>query len=57
MANTFKSYTKASVSTSTVDIYTVPSATTTIVIGVALANRLGTGTVYADIIVDKADWK
>jgi len=54
MANTFKSYTKASVSTSTVDIYTVPSATTTIVIGVALANRLGTGTVYADIIVDKA---
>ena len=55
MANTFKSYTRSSVSNSLTDLYTVPSGTTTIVIGVALANRIGAGTVvYADILIDKS---
>ena len=55
MANTFKSYTTASIGQSTSTIYTVPSGTTTIVIGIALANKLNTGsTVTADVFVDKA---
>lgn len=55
MANTFKSYTKASVTNSLTDIYTTPGATTTIVIGIALANILDNGTtVYADVKIDKA---
>lgn len=55
MANAFKSYTKASVSTSTVDVYTVAGGTTATVIGIVLTNRLGTGVTYADVLVDKAD--
>ena len=42
MANTFKTVTKASVSTdsaNTTTIYTVPSATTSIVLGMMLANK------------------
>ena len=38
MANTFKLKTKANVGTATSDVYVVPSATTTVVIGVTLAN-------------------
>ena len=41
MANTFKLKTKANVGTSTSDVYVVPSATTTVVIGVTLANTTG----------------
>jgi hypothetical protein len=54
MANTFKSYTKASVGAVLTDVYTVPGATTATVIGFALANRTGSGTVYADVIVNKS---
>jgi len=39
MANTFKNYTSASVGTSPVTVYTVPSATTAVVIGCNVANR------------------
>lgn len=38
MANTFKNYTSASVGTSPVTTYTVPSATTSVMIGCNLAN-------------------
>ena len=41
MANTFKLKTKANVGVSTSNVYTVPSATTTVVIGVTLANTTG----------------
>lgn len=43
MANNFKLKTKASVGVTTVGIYTVPSATTTTVIGITLANVSGSG--------------
>ena len=40
MANTFKVKTKASVSNSSLDtIYTVPSSTSTVVLGMALSNN------------------
>jgi hypothetical protein len=39
MANTFKNYTSASVGTGATTTYTVPSATTSVVIGCNLANR------------------
>ena len=38
MANTFKLKTKANVGVTTSNVYAVPSATTTVVIGVTLAN-------------------
>ena len=41
MANTFKLKTKANVGTATSDVYVVPSATTTVVSGVTLANTSG----------------
>ena len=41
MANTFKLKTKANVGVTTSDVYVVPSATTTVVIGVTLANTTG----------------
>lgn len=43
MANTFKLKTKANVGVTTVGIYTAPAATTTVVIGITLANTSGTG--------------
>lgn len=43
MANTFKLKTKTNVGVTTVGIYTAPSATTTVVIGVTLANISGSG--------------
>ena len=39
MANTFKNYTSASVGTGATTVYTVPSATTSVMIGCNLANR------------------
>ena len=39
MANTFKNYVSASVGTSAVTVYTVPSSTTSVVIGLNIANR------------------
>ena len=41
MANTFKLKTKANVGVTTSSVYVVPSATTTVVIGVTLANISG----------------
>ena len=43
MANTFKLKTKANVGVTTTPVYVVPSATTTVVIGVTLANTSGQG--------------
>jgi len=41
MANTFKLKTKASVGTSLTTVYTVPASTTTVVIGLTVANKTG----------------
>ena len=41
MANTFKLKTKANVGVTTTSVYVGPSATTTVVIGVTLANTTG----------------
>lgn len=54
MANTFKSYTKASIGASTTDAYTVPSATTAVVIGCNLSNKTG-NQVFASLIINKSD--
>ncbi len=43
MANTFKLKTKANVGVTTSNVYVVPSSTTTVVIGVTLANTSGSG--------------
>tara|TARA_B100000941_G_scaffold267774_1_gene223940 strand:+ start:846 stop:1199 length:354 start_codon:yes stop_codon:yes gene_type:complete len=43
MANTFKLKSKTNVGVTTVGIYTVPSSTTTVVIGITLANTSGSG--------------
>jgi hypothetical protein len=48
MANTFKNYTSQSVGTTATTVYTVPSATSAVVIGCNLANRSG-GIVYGDV--------
>lgn len=47
MANTFKNYTSASVGTSATTVYTVPSATTSVTIGLTIAN-----TTAAQITID-----
>ena len=41
MANTFKNYTSASVGTGATTTYTVPSSTTSVMIGCNLANKTG----------------
>ena len=43
MANTFKLKTKANVGVTTGGIYTAPASTTTVVIGITLANTSGSG--------------
>ena len=43
MANTFKLKTKASVGMTTENVYVVPTSTTTVVIGITLANTSGSG--------------
>ena len=43
MANTFKLKTKASVGITTENIYVVPTSTTTVVIGITIANITGAG--------------
>ena len=48
MANTFKNYTSTSVGTSAATTYTVPAATTAVVIGCNLANRTGSQ-IVADV--------
>tara|TARA_R100000995_G_scaffold28421_1_gene12469 strand:+ start:293 stop:601 length:309 start_codon:yes stop_codon:yes gene_type:complete len=47
MANTFKNYHTASIGTGASTVYTVPSSTTAVVIGLNLANRTG-----SQILVD-----
>lgn len=54
MANTFKSYTKANIGTSTTDAYTVPAATTAVCIGLNVSNRTG-DQIIVDIILYKSD--
>ena len=53
MANLFKSYTKANVGTSTTDVYTVPAATTSVIIGLCLSNTTSSP-VSANVIVYKS---
>ena len=43
MANTFKLKTKVNVGLTTSNVYVVPTSTTTVVIGVTLANTSGSG--------------
>ena len=50
MANTFKLKTKAGIDASLVTIYTVPSSTTTVIIGLTIANIKG-ASVTADVKV------
>lgn len=47
MANVFKNYTSASVGTTPVTVYTVPASTTSVTIGLTVANTIST-----DITVD-----
>lgn len=48
MANVFKNYTSASVGTSPVTTYTVPSSTVAVIIGLNLANRTA-GQIEVDV--------
>jgi biopolymer transport protein ExbD len=48
MANTFKNYTSASVGTGATTTYTVPSVTTSVMIGCNLANRT-TSSITVDV--------
>lgn len=48
MANVFKNYTSASVGTSPVTTYTVPSSTVAVIIGMNLANRTA-GQIEVDV--------
>ena len=50
MANTFKLKTKASLTTSLAAVYTVPSSTTAVVLGVSLANK-DTSSRTADVLI------
>ena len=43
MANTFKLKTKASVGITTENVYVIPTSTTTVVIGITIANITGAG--------------
>jgi len=53
MANNFKLKTKANIGVTTVGIYTVPSATTTTIIGITLANTSG-GSINVGIGITRA---
>ena len=56
MANTFKLKTKAGIDASLVTIYTVPSSTTTVIIGLTIANIKGASvTADAKVISDTSD--
>ena len=50
MANTFKLKTKANVGITTQNVYVVPSATTTVVIGITLANTSGSGCLVGVVV-------
>ena len=51
MANTFKNYTKASIGTTAQSVYTVPSSTTSVMIGLNLSNT-ATTQVTADVLLN-----
>lgn len=55
MANTFKSYSKANVGAILTDVYTVPAATTSVVIGFVLSNVSVTSPVLGDVKVNKSN--
>ena len=56
MANTFKLKTKACIDASLVDVYTVPSSTTAVIIGLTIANIKGASvTADAKVISDTSD--
>ena len=56
MANTFKLKTKAGIDDSLTTIYTVPASTTTVVIGLTIANIYGSSiTADAKVISDTVD--
>ena len=56
MANTFKLKTKAGIDASLVKVYTVPADTTTVVIGLTIANIKGASvTADAKIVSDTSD--
>ena len=56
MANTFKLKTKAGIDASLVPVYTVPSSTTAVIIGLTIANIKGTSiTADAKVISDTSD--
>jgi len=56
MANTFKLKTNAGLTTSLVDQYTVPSATTAIIVGMSVANTSANSiTVDVKIVSDTSD--
>ena len=54
MANSFKLKTKANVGVTTQNVYVVPSATTTTVIGITLANISGSGIIVGVVITRTA---
>ena len=54
MANTFKSYTKANISTTLTDAYEVPSNTTTVCIRINVSNTTG-NQITIDIKFDKSN--
>ena len=51
MANTFANYTKASIGTTGQGVYTVPSGTTSVMIGLNLSNTVATQ-VTADVLLN-----
>ena len=53
MANTFRSYGAAAVSTTDVNVYTVPAATQAVILGVTVANLLSS-TVNISVKITKA---
>jgi len=55
MANTFKNAFAANVTTSYVDLYTVPSSTTTIVLGLTLCNKTANAVDVTVQIQDTSD--
>ena len=51
MANTFKNYTKASIGTTGQSVYTVPSSTTSVMIGLNLSNT-SASQITADVFLN-----
>jgi hypothetical protein len=55
MANTFKRKTLANIDTALVPVYTVPTGTTTVVLGCTLANVLGSSITASIKLVNSGD--